>query len=132
MSQRPRVLLADDDAGVIKATSRALSAECEIVGSVSGSDALFQAVVQFLPDVELLDFRLCSKLGGLEVCRRVRMMAPKVSVIVFTADDDAELERAALAAGAAAYAWKLAGLAKLLETIHRVTGQAQSGPVRGS
>ena len=132
MSQRLRILLADDDAGVVKATSRALSTECEIVGSVSDIDGLLQAAVQLVPEVVLLDLSLCDKSRGLGIIRHMRMIAPKVSIIVFTAHDDPELERATLAAGAAAFVWKLAGFSKLLETIHRVIDQARPGAACGS
>ena len=52
---RPRVLLADDDAGILKAISRELAAEFEVVATVTDGREALDAVPRFDPDVVVLD-----------------------------------------------------------------------------
>ncbi len=54
-STRPRVLLADDYPDLVKAISRLLSLDCDVVGSVTDGGALLEAVQRLQPDVIVLD-----------------------------------------------------------------------------
>src|SRR5262245_1105578 len=101
---RPRILIADDDPQVCKAVSRFLSSSCDVVGCVAEGASVCDATLTLRPDIVLLDFSLS---GGLEVCRRLASQAPAVSVVAFTGNNDAELKRLALEAGAAAFVWKV-------------------------
>ena len=118
--RRPRVLLADDDAGIRTAISRLLSHTCDLVASVSDVPTLFEAVVEFRPDVVLLDLSLRGGLDGFQVCRRIKTITPEVSVVAFTAHDDAQVRRLAYEAGASGYVWKLQAVSDLLSTIREV------------
>ena len=117
---RPQVLIADDDTAICTAVTRLLSPECEVVGRVVDTAALFDAVAQLRPDVVLLDFSLPGDLNGLDVCRRLKTTAPGVSVVAFTADDDDDLKRAAHDAGFSGFVWKLDVAAQLLDAIYAV------------
>jgi CheY-like chemotaxis protein len=116
--QRPRVLVADDDAGIRTAISRLLSASCDVVGCALDSATLLEATVRLRPDVVLLDFSLPGGLNGLEVCRRIKAMAPEVNVVAFTGTNDADLRRLAQEAGASGFVWKIHAANDLLPTIH--------------
>ena len=83
-AQRPRVLLADDYPGMVKAVSRLLALDCDVVGSVADGGALLEAVERLQPDVIVLDVNL-PKIHGLEACRQVMQANPRVKVVVFTA-----------------------------------------------
>jgi len=115
--RRPRVLLADDDAGVRTAISRLLSSSCDVVGCVPDSAELFEATMRLRPDVVLLDFSLPGGLNGIEACRRLKAMAPDVDVVAFTAYDDPELKRLVCEAGASGFVWKLQASDELIRTI---------------
>jgi DNA-binding response OmpR family regulator len=81
-----RVLVAEDDANVADVVSRYLEREgfeVEVVGD--GAEALERALVA-TPDLMVLDLMLPG-LDGLEVCRRIRALAP-VPVIMLTAKGD--------------------------------------------
>ena len=116
---RPRVLLADDDAGMHAAISRLISKSCDLVGCVGDTATLFKAVSDLRPDVVLLDFSLPGGLNPFEVCRRLKM-TPGVRIVAFTAHDDEEYRRIAGDAGASAFVWKMQAATDLVPTIYTV------------
>jgi DNA-binding NarL/FixJ family response regulator len=118
-SRRPRVLLADDNAGIGVTVSRLLSVSCEFVGRVPDAATLFEAVAQLQPDVVLLDFSLP---GGnpLDLSRQLRALRPEIRVVAFTAEDDPEVQRAAFEAGVSGFVWKPRAGRDLVTTIHDV------------
>jgi DNA-binding NarL/FixJ family response regulator len=117
---RPQVLLADDDAAICTAVTRLLSPDCDVVGRAVDVAALFEAMARLRPDVVLLDFSLPGDLNGLDVCRRLKTMAPGVGVLAFTANDDADLRRAARDAGFSGFVWKMDVAVQLLDAIYAV------------
>jgi two-component system response regulator NreC len=117
--RRPRVLLADDYAGLHASISRLLSPTCDMVGCVSDSATLLEATGRLRPDVVLLDLSLPGGLNILEVCRRIKATTPEVNVVVFTATDDPDLRRLAYEAGASDFVWKLNVQTDLVAAIQR-------------
>jgi CheY-like chemotaxis protein len=120
---RPRVLLADDYPDIVKAVSRLLAFDCEVVGSVEDGGALLEAVQRLQPDVIVLDVNLRNA-QSLEACRAITRANPGIKVIMFTALDDPHVSRAYFEAGASAFVSKLASAEDLLATIKRLTYQA--------
>src|SRR5262245_14612131 len=99
-----RVLVAEDDVNVADVVGRYLEREgfeVEVVGD--GRDALERALVD-PPDLMVLDLMLPG-LDGLEICRRVRALAP-VPVIMLTAKGDEADRVAGLELGADDYVAK--------------------------
>ncbi len=79
----PRVLVVDDDATVAEVLSRYLEREGFVVEAIAdGREALDRALAD-PPDLVVLDLMLPG-MDGLEVCRRLRALAP-VPVIMLTA-----------------------------------------------
>ena len=115
---RPRVLLADDYPDMVKAISRLLALDCEIVGSVADGGALLETAQRLQPDVIVLDVSL-PNVNSLEACREITRVNPGMKVIVFTALDDPNASQAFLEAGASAFVSKLASF-DLLPTIKRL------------
>ena len=118
MSTRPRVLLADDYPDMVKAVSRLLALDCEIVGTVPDGSGLLEAAQRLAPDVIVLDVNL-PKVHTLEACRTITRLNPDVKVVMFTAMEDLNIRQAFLAAGAAAFISKIAS-EDLLSTIKRL------------
>ena len=118
MSTRPRVLLADDYPDMVKAVSRLLARDCEIVGSVADGRELLEAVQRLRPDVIVLDVHL-PNVHSLEACREMTRMNPEMKVIVFTALDDPDVRQAFSQAGASGFVSKVASV-DLLSTIKRL------------
>ena len=115
---RPRVLLADDYPDIVKAVSRLLALDCEIVGSVADGSALLQEAQRLRPDVIVLDVNL-PNVHSLEACREITRVNPTTKVIVFTAMNDSTISQAFFEAGASAFVSKVAA-EDLLSTIKRL------------
>ena len=117
-SLRPRILLAENYPDMVKAVSRLLELDCEIVGSVTDGRALLEAAQRLQPDVIVLDVNL-PNVQSLEACREIRRVNPTTKVIMFTAMADPALSQAFFEAGAAAFVSK-AEAGDLLSTIKRL------------
>jgi len=119
LSKRPRVLVADDHAGIMTAICRLLALDCEVVGTVTDGKQLLEAAQRLQPDAIVLDVNL-PHVNGLDACRQMTRENPEIRVIVFTAMTDPDIKEHALAAGASAFVSKLAGADELLSTITRL------------
>jgi CheY-like chemotaxis protein len=112
------VLLADDYPDMVRAVSRLLSLDCEVVGTVTDGSALLEAAERLQPDVIVLDLNL-PKVHGLEACRQITQVHPQIRVIVFTAMSDPDVTQRSFEVGASAFVSKLGG-DDLLSTIKRL------------
>ena len=115
---RPRVLLADDYPDMVKAVSRLLAPDCEIVGTIVDGSAVVEAVQRLQPDVAVLDMNLPG-INSLEVCREITRANPEMKVIMFTVFDDPNARQTYSDAGATAFVSKLTS-GDLLATIRRL------------
>src|SRR3954470_12461019 len=97
---------------------RLLQSSCDVVDCVSNGTDAINAVRALKPDVIVVDLMM-PDLDGLEVCRRVKQVAPETHVVIVTAFDDEHVHGIALEAGAAAFVAKQSGEA-LEEAIRRV------------
>jgi DNA-binding NarL/FixJ family response regulator len=98
------VLVVDDSSIFRRGMSRAVRscAGLALAGEADGGEAALRAIERLAPDVVLLDLRM-PDLDGLAVLARLRaaMPPPACRVLIVSSSLDAELERAARAAGAA-------------------------------
>ena len=113
MPSRLRVLIADDHAGLVRAVTRLLAMNHDVVGSVANSSGLLEAAQRLQPNVIVLDVNLPDA-DGLTVCRQITQVNPEIRVIVFTAVDDPDVRQRALEAGASAFVNKLGLVDNLL------------------
>jgi signal transduction histidine kinase len=99
-TQRPLVLVADDEPDMRKFLVSQLVDDYELIEAVDGQDAADKAQVA-LPDVILLDLMMPRK-DGLQVCRELRAYAPtaNIPIILLTARADEEAKFDALQMGA--------------------------------
>ena len=116
---RLRVLIADDNPGVLRSVARLLGVDHDIVGLVSNGRALLEAAHQLQPDIIVLDLSF-TDVKSLEACRLITQRDPRIKVVVFTVEDDAAVRRQAFEAGAVAFVNKLGadGLLSALERLH--------------
>jgi len=111
------VLVVDDDDMIRRLLRTVLEAdEIEVVEAPDG-DAALAALDELQPTVIVLDVMMPG-LDGVEVCRRIDHERAKV--VMLTARDDPELERAATAAGADAFLTKPFSSIELLDLIERL------------
>ena len=119
-SARPRVLLADDDAGILKAFERLLTPSCEVVGRVTRIGELVEAATRLRPDVVVVDLYMPTG-SGLEACHHLREAVPRAKIIVVSGADDMRIRDEALLAGASAYVPKVRAAEDLLPAIQEST-----------
>jgi DNA-binding NarL/FixJ family response regulator len=114
---RPRVLLADDYAGILTALRRLLEPSCEIVGCVENGSALLDAAVTLRPDVIVVDLAM-PVLNGLDACRQIKETLPDAKVVILTAMDEEALTEKAYGAGATAFVSKYRIADQLLDVVN--------------
>jgi len=114
--RRPRVLVADDHADMVKAICRLLALDCDVVGTVSDGGEVLEAVQRLQPDVTVVDLNLPT-VSGFEACRSIRQVDPHAKVIVFTAMNDPSLRQRAFELGASAFVCKVATDGDLLAAV---------------
>ena len=95
--RQPRVLIIDDDAGLLEAYTVLLEEEFRVYTAASGQAGL--ALFQHEDiDVVLLDIRL-PDIDGMEVLRQLKAIDPDPEVLMLTALNDARLAVEALREG---------------------------------
>jgi len=100
---RPHVVVVDDDLGTCRLLQSVLESEdVAVVGTATGGEEALDLVVRVEPDVVLMDLRM-PRMSGIEATRRIREIDPRVSVVILTVYDDAELEESAEDAGVFCY-----------------------------
>ncbi len=101
----PRILIVDDEAGMVDVLKGFLSSRGYLVSTAADGPEALQKVQDEAPDAVLLDVNL-PRMNGLEVLRRIRKSDPEVGVIMVSGLTDEETGRAAFALGAMAYLTK--------------------------
>lgn len=125
---RVKILLADDHTLFCNLLKDLLEPEYEVVGSVSDGRELLNAAGSLQPDVALVDISMPS-LNGLDAGRRLKKVNPKLKLIYLTMNNDVELAREALEAGASAFVLKNAPTSELLKAIRgALKGQSYLAP----
>jgi DNA-binding response OmpR family regulator len=79
-----RVLLVEDDPAVRRGVQLALRHHRHDVRAAATGEEGLRLLASFRPDVVVLDLMLPG-IGGLEVCRRLRLEQPRVPVVMLTA-----------------------------------------------
>jgi DNA-binding NarL/FixJ family response regulator len=115
---RPRVLLVDDHPGIVRALSRLLSTDCDVVGVMADGREAADAAARLQPVVIVVDLNL-PDVSGLDVCRQITHNNPRVKVIVISARIDEAIRDEALAAGASGFFEKSAAN-ELVVAIRRI------------
>ncbi len=121
-----RVLVVDDDATVAEVVARYLDREGYTVESVGDGALALERAMANPPDLVVLDLMLPG-LDGLEVCRRIRAVAP-VPVIMLTARGEESDRVAGLDLGADDYVTKPFSPRELVSRVNSVLRRSQ-GPL---
>lgn len=128
LSQRPRVLVVEDDAPIRGSLEAALSAEGYEVRAEPDGTALEQVAEQFRPDLAVLDVRLPEGPDGYMMAKQLRR-ASDLPLLFLTAADAVEDRLAGFSAGADDYLVKPFSMAELLARVQallRRAGRLQS------
>jgi two-component system OmpR family response regulator len=114
-----KVLVVDDEPSIVDAVATALRYEgFEVREEASGRGAM-AAVVEFEPDLIVLDWML-PDIEGIEVGRRLRERGFKTAILFLTARDAVENKVDALRAGGDDYVTKPFSLAEVVARVQAV------------
>jgi DNA-binding NarL/FixJ family response regulator len=116
-----RTLIADDHA-IVRAGLELLintQPDMEVVGHASTIHEIVPACLAAAPDVLLQDLSMPGG-SGVSAIAHVRQECPRTRILVLTVHDDPVYMRAALAAGAMGYIFKIAGVVEVISAIRAV------------
>jgi DNA-binding response OmpR family regulator len=133
-AQRARILLVEDEPGIVDFVRRGFEADGFAVESALDGVRGEQLALAGSFDAIVLDLMLPGR-DGLEVLASVRAAKPEVPVIVLTARGEIEDRVAGLDAGAVDYLVKPFSLAELLARVRaqlRVVAQTSATTLRGA
>ena len=124
-------IMVVDDHEVVRLGLRGLlerQSGWQVVAEASTADEAVSRVLEYRPDVVVMDIRLAGS-SGIEACQRIMSQAPETRVIMLTSYAEDDLLFDAIAAGAAGYVLKQIGsdeLVRAIETVGR--GEALLDP----
>jgi DNA-binding NarL/FixJ family response regulator len=132
---RLKVLVTDDHPIVRMGLGDLLRREedIDVVGEAGSGEEALRLVRQIAPDVVMLDLSMPS-MGGIEVARSIRLLAPKTGIVIFSVHDHETYVLQALQAGATAYVRKGAERSEIVAAVrhaargeHYLSSHLQSG-----
>lgn len=82
MTERPRVLIVDDELGVRESLRAILSKDCDVLTASSGDEAL-GLIEKSAIDLVTLDLRMPG-LGGITVLERLKKIDPEIEALIIT------------------------------------------------
>ncbi|MBI3802340.1 MAG: response regulator [Nitrospirae bacterium] len=125
-----RILIADDHFDTVQISKVILESEHYHVDTVFDSESVLTKVLEEKPSLILLDMML-PKMGGLEVCRRLKQgrATSSIPVMMVTAKSDPEARAGAVAAGADAYLLKPFDPSTLVERVNEILHRLPSLPL---
>ena len=125
MSDRPRVLVVDDEMGPRESLRMILKPRYEIATAESGEAAL-KTLGTFHPDLIFMDIKM-PQMDGIELLRRIKGSDPSIEVVMITAYASLETVKNALTHGAFEYLIKPFSRQDLEETAKRALARRQDG-----
>ena|SRR5436190_1326149 len=106
MSSDPvRVLLVDDNEGMLELSTRVLRNSCVIVGAVTSGVTAVEVAKVLRPHVVVLDISMHG-MSGLQTACALRIAGSAAAVVFLTIHDEDEFVAAARAAGGTGYVLK--------------------------
>ena len=117
-TMKTNLLLVDDHAVVRTGLRMLLEGEndIEIVGEAENASEALNQISRLRPDVVLMDIGL-PDMSGIDATRRIKELAPAISVLALTIHEDEEYFFKMLDAGASGYVPKRAAPEELLSAI---------------
>jgi DNA-binding response OmpR family regulator len=118
MKRQPKILVIDDDPGIIRFVRANLQVEgYEILTAMDGDEAI-RVVETELPDLVILDIMM-PKINGFQICQQIREWS-KVPIIMLSGRDQEDDKIECLNLGADDYMTKPFGIGELLARVKAV------------
>jgi PAS domain S-box-containing protein len=124
MSERPRVLVVDDELGPRESLRMILKPSYEIATADSGEAAL-RTLPDFHPDLVFMDIKM-PQMDGIELLQRIKRADQSIEVVMITAYASLETVKNALTHGAFEYLIKPFSRKDLEETARRALARRQT------
>ncbi len=127
MSEKPRILLVDDEPSIVKMVGKRLEVEgFDVVVAMDGQEALTKARGEH-PDLIILDLML-PKMNGYEVCTMLKQDTrhQHIPIIIFTAKTQEKDEKMAMGCGADGFVRKPFRAQELVEKIQALLASSSS------
>ncbi|MGO8983895.1 MAG: response regulator [Terriglobales bacterium] len=119
MTNRSRILIADDHNLIAELCKKLLESEFNVVGVVSDGHALVRSASELKPDVIVLDIGM-PILNGLDAGRQVKETLPAVKLVFLTMNLDPDVAAEAFRRGASGYLLKTCAAAELVTAVRQV------------
>jgi len=121
MSEKIRVILADDHPIVLAGLRNLIQAEADLdlIGEAANGQAALALIHDKKPDVAVLDISM-PELSGIEVAQRLAKENPDVRVLVLTLYEERSFVMRSLAAGVKGYVLKRSAAENLVQGIRAV------------
>ncbi len=113
-----RILLVDDDPGLLRLLTLRLEAEGHEIEAVESAAAALAALPRFRPDLVITDLRM-EGMDGLELLREIRRARPGLRVLLLTAHGTIPDAVEATQSGAFGFLTKPVDKAQLLDQVNR-------------
>jgi DNA-binding NarL/FixJ family response regulator len=101
-----RVIVADDLPAVLNTVTELLRPSFNVIAQVSDGFSALNATMKLQPDLVILDISM-PEMSGIEVARELKRRASAAKIVFLTVHEDADILRAALAAGGHGYVMKV-------------------------
>ena len=124
MSDKPRILVVDDEPQLTRVLRTGLTSRGYDVRAVADGLAGFETFTDWHPDLVITDLAM-PVMDGLELCRRLRAISP-VPIIVLSAKGEEKTKVEALDVGADDYITKPFGIDELLARVRASLRRAAS------
>lgn len=118
MTDKARLLIADDDAGVRSALTTLLRVEFDVVAGACDATEAIALAEKHKPDVAIIDVQMPAG-GGLRATREIRACAPATAIVALSADESDHVVREMLEAGAMTYVRKGTSAGELSLALNR-------------
>ncbi len=113
-----KIAIVDDEKSVREAIEIGLTASRQFlcVGSYRDGTEALQAIPKAKPDLTIMDIRM-PKMSGIECTRRLRVLCPKLRIVMYTGHTDVHSVLRSLMAGCDGYLAKAEGLPTLTAAV---------------
>jgi two-component system, OmpR family, KDP operon response regulator KdpE len=113
------ILIVDDDPAFREGLTASLKAAGYAIDTARNAEQALQYIQERPVDVVLLDINMPG-IGGVEACRRIRVAAPQIGIVMLTVRDAEDDKVEALRAGADDYVTKPFHFRELVARMHAV------------
>jgi DNA-binding NarL/FixJ family response regulator len=129
LSNRPRIMIADDHAFVADACKKLLEPEFEVVATVGDGRALVRMAATLRPQVIIIDIGM-PLLNGLDAGYQAKQLLSSAKLVFLTMNTDPALAAEAFRRGASGYLLKTCAASELITAVREaLKGKAYLSPL---